>query len=479
MSDLQATALDGNRTVIERKNVETFAASLRGALLEPGQPGYDEGRFLWNGMMDKRPALIARCEGVADVIAAVNFARDNNILLAVRGGGHNVAGFGACDGGLMLDLSRMKSVRVDPANRIVRVEGGASLGEMDRETQVFGLAVPAGVVSTTGVAGLTLGGGTGWQTRKRGLTVDNLLSVDIVTADGTARVASASENPDLFWAVRGGGGNFGIVTSFEYRAYPIGPTVYLCAPFFPFDHSPKVFRAFRDLERSVPEEMGAALLFWSVPANPFFPAEHHGKPVVIPVFVYTGDPAAGETLLRPVRNWAKPLVDLSGPLPWTALQSMFDPFVPKQAQRYYWKNLYINRNDDEVLDRLIEIAATTPSRYTYLVWQPLGGAMARIGDEETAFGPRKVGTMWEFDSMWVDPAEDEKNIAWTRKGWADLQRYSNGGLYINFPGFGEEGEKLLRAAVSNANYERLAKLKAKFDPENLFRQNQNIKPAVS
>ena len=235
------------------------------------------------------------------------------------------------------------------------------------------------------------------QTRKRGLTVDNLLSVDIVTADGTARVASAGENPDLFWAVRGGGGNFGIVTSFEYRAYPIGPTVYLCAPFFPFDHSPKVFRAFRDLERSVPEEMGAALLFWSVPANRFFPAEHHGKPVVVPVFVYTGDPAAGETLLRPVRNWAKPLVDLSGPLPWTVLQSMFDPFVPKQAQRYYWKNLYINRDDDEVLDRLIEIAATTPSRYTYLVWQPLGGAMARVGDEETAFGPRKVGTMWEFE----------------------------------------------------------------------------------
>jgi FAD/FMN-containing dehydrogenase len=479
MSDLQVTTLEGDRTVIERKNVEALAASLRGALIEPGQPGYDEGRLLWNGMMDKRPALIARCEGVADVIATVNFARDNGILLAVRGGGHNVAGFGACDGGLQIDLSRMKAVHVDPASHIVRVQGGATLGDMDRETQVFGLAVPAGVVSTTGVAGLTLGGGTGWQHRKRGLTIDNLLSVDIVTADGVARVASASENPDLFWAVRGGGGNFGVVTSFEYRAHPIGPMVFLCAPFFPFAESRKIFRAFRDFERTVPEEMGAALLFWFVPANPFFPAEHHGKPVVIPIFVYTGDPATGERLLQPVREWGKPLIDLSGTYPWTVLQHMFDPFVPKKTQRYYWKNLYISRSDDDVLDRLIEIAATTPSRHTYLVWQPLGGAVARAGDDETAFGPRKVGTMFEFDSMWVDPAEDEKNIAWTREAWADLQRYSNGGLYINFPGFGEEGEQLLRAAVGNANYERLAKVKAKYDPKNLFRQNQNIKPAVS
>ncbi len=477
MSDLPAVALDGSRTTVERKSIEALASSMTGALIEAGQPGYDDGRLLWNGMMDKRPALIARCEGVADVIAAVNFARDHNILLAVRGGGHNVAGFGACDGGLTIDLSRMKAIRVEPGSRLVRVQGGATLGEMDRETQVFGLAVPAGVVSTTGVAGLTLGGGTGWQTRKRGLTIDNLLSVDIVTADGTPRVASAGENPDLFWAVRGGGGNFGVVTSFEFRAYPVGPTVYLCAPFFPFSESRSVFRAFRDFERSIPEEMGAALLFWFIPANPFFPAEHHGKPVVIPVFVYTGDAAVGEKLLGPVRKWATPLVDLSGALPWTALQSMFDPFVPKRTQRYYWKNLYINRSDDDVLDRLIEIAATTPSRHTYLVWQPLGGAMARVADDATAFGPRKVGTMWEFDSMWVDPAEDEKNIAWTRKGWADLQPFSNGGLYINFPGFGEEGEQLLRAAVSNANYERLAKVKAKYDPQNLFRQNQNIKPA--
>jgi FAD/FMN-containing dehydrogenase len=475
---MQVTNLDGEPTDLDDEAVAALAASLRGPLLRLDDAGYHEARQLWNGMMDKRPAAIVRCSGVADVIAAVNFARDQHLLLAVRGGGHNVAGNACCDGGLMIDLSAMNGVRVDLATRTVRVQGGATIGDLDRETQVFGLAVAAGVVSTTGVGGLTLGGGTGWQCRKRGLTIDNLLSVDIVTADGQVHVASATENPDLFWAVRGGGGNFGVVTSFEYQAYPLGPMVTLCAPFYPFDMSKQVIRAFRDFVKTAPEDFGAALLFWSVPANPYFPAEHHGKPTVIPVLVYSGDVADGERLTQPLRTLGAPLCDLSGPIPWTALQGMFDPFVPKRDLHYYWKNAYLNRDDDEVLDYLVDVAATLPSKYTYLVFQALGGAMGRVGAADTAFGPRDMAYMFEFDSMWSDPADADKNIAWTRQHWADLQRYSTGGLYLNFPGFGEEGEKLVRAGVGDANYDRLAKIKAKYDPNNLFRLNQNIKPAA-
>jgi FAD/FMN-containing dehydrogenase len=272
MTDLRISQIDGGQGTLEGKVIDAFKTTLRGPLLSIGDPGYDDVRQIWNGMMDKRPALIARCQGTADVISSINFARDNGILLAVRGGGHNVAGSSSCDGGLMIDLSLMNGVRVDARAGIVRAQGGCTLGDLDRETQVFGLAVPAGVVSTTGIAGLTLGGGTGWQTRKRGLTIDNLISVDIVTADGKVRVASETENNDLFWAVRGGGGNFGVVTSFEYRAYPVGPTVMLCAPFYPFEMSGRVIRAFRDFMRDAPAEFGAALLFWSVPANPYFPA---------------------------------------------------------------------------------------------------------------------------------------------------------------------------------------------------------------
>lgn len=477
MANISIVTMAGEQIHLGDERIEAFRASLRGPLIGQGADGYDKARLLWNGMMDKKPALIACCQGTADVIAAVNFARDNNLLLAVRGGGHNVTGNAACDGGLMIDLSLMRGVRVDPETQTVRAQGGATLGDLDSETQVHGLAVPAGVVSTTGIAGLTLGGGTGWQTRKRGLTIDNLLSVDIVTADGQLRVASKDENPDLFWAVRGGGGNFGVVTSFEYRAYPVGPEVWLCCPFHPFDECSEVMRAFRDFIKTAPEEFGAALLFWSVPANPYFPEEHHGKLTVIPLLVYIGDLAKGEELTEPLRKMAQPYVDLSGRYPWTGLQAMFDPFVPTAGLRYYWKNAYLRSDDDEVLDFLAEIAATLPSTHTYLVLQPLGGALNKVGSADTAFGTRDVNYMFEFDSMWPDKSDDEKNIAWTREKWEALQKYSTGGLYINFPGFGEEGESLVRAAVGDDNYHRLTQIKAKFDPGNLFRLNQNIRPA--
>jgi len=478
MAEVQISTNSGSTATIESGAVEALATGLRGPLLRAGDAGYDDARLLWNGMMDKHPALIARCTGMGDVISAVNFAREHNIVLAIRGGGHNVAGNACCEGGFMIDMALMNGVRVDPQARTVRVQGGATLAQMDRETQVFGLAVPAGVVSTTGVAGLTLGGGTGWQTRKRGLTIDNLLSVDIVTTDGQPRVANEKENADLFWAVRGGGGNFGVVTSFEFRAFPLGPNVLLFAPFYSADLARPAIRAFRDFVREAPEEFGAAFLFWFVPANPFFPAEHHGKPIVIPLLVYSGDVEKGQQLVEPLRKIGSPLVDLSGPIPWTALQGMFDPFVPKKDLQYYWKNLYLDRIDDEVLDYLVEVGSTIPSKNTYLVFQAFGGAMSKVGAADTAFGRRDMPYMFEFDSMWSDPNEAEKNIAWTRKMWAEMQKYSNGGLYLNFPGFGEEGEKLVRSALGNANYDRLAKIKAKYDPTNLFRLNQNIKPAA-
>ncbi len=478
MAGVRVSTNNGGVTVLDEKTFQPFAAGLRGALLRPGDSGYDEARRIWNGMMDKRPALIARCSGVADVIDAVNFARTHDLLVAIRGGGHNVAGNASCDDGLMIDLSLMRGVRVDPHAGTARVQGGATWGDADRETQVFGLAVPGGVVSTTGVAGLTLGGGMGWQMRKRGLTIDNLLSVDIVTADGRLLVASETENQELFWAVRGGGGNFGVVTSFEFRAHPVGPMVALCAPFYPEAMGPTVLRAWRDFMLKAPEELGGAFLFWAVPEHPFFPKEVQGKPVVIPVAIYTGKVEEGERLVQPLRNLGTPLLDLSGPIPWTAVQGMFDPFLPKSDFQYYWKSLYLETLGEETVDHVVKLAAGRPSLNTMVIFLQLGSAVSRVGAGDTAFGRRDMGYLLELDSTWKDPKASERNIAWTRQAWSDTMRYSTGGVYLNFPGFGEEGEKLVRSAVGPANYERLATLKKKYDPTNLFRVNLNIKPAA-
>lgn len=477
MAGVQVTALGGGAMTLDDETVLGFATSLHGGLVRPGDASYDDGRQLWNGMMDKRPVLVARCRGSADVIAAVNFARTHDLLMAVKGGGHGVAGRAVCDDGLLIDLSLMNGVRVDPASSTVRAQGGATLGDLDREAQVFGLAVPAGVVSTTGVGGLTLGGGTGWQMRKRGLTIDNLVSVDIVTADGQLRIASETENADLFWGLRGGGGNFGVVTSFEYRAYPVGPNVYLYCPWYPADAGATVLRAWRDFMSSAPEEFGAAFLWWSVPANPFFPEHHQGKAVVIPLIIYTGDVVDGARLVEPMRALGEPLIDLSGPIPWLAMQGLFDPFVPKEGLRYYWKSVYLNGLDEELIDHLVDVAATIPSKNTYHVILPFGGAMSRVPADATAFGRRDIPYVFEFDSMWPDAADDDRNLEWTRSAWQRTQEFSPGGLYLNFPGFGEDEETMVRSSVGDANYRRLVALKDKYDPTNLFRSNLNVKPS--
>ena len=455
--------------------VQGFTASVRGRVLASGDEGYDEARAIWNGLFDRTPALIVQCTGAADVVDAVNFARENGLLLSIKGGGHNVAGNAVNDGGLVIDLSAMRGVRVDPSTQTVRVEGGATLGDLDRETQLYGLAVPAGVVSTTGVAGLTLHGGAGHLRRKYGLTIDSLISVDIVTADGQIRTASATENEDLFWAVRGAGSNFGVVTSFEFRAHPVGPTVMVGAVFYPFDDVARLLRAWRDYVTTAPDELSSIALLWSIPPGEPFPPEHHGKPVVAVAGCYSGAVDDGEPVVQPLRELGQPLIDLSGPWPWLGLQSGFDPLFPKGAF-YYWKSRALAELSNEAIDVIADFGARRPSPLTDIVVWHQGGAMSRVGETETAYGGRDAAFLVTGEASWDDPALSDEGIGWGRAFWDAVGQYSTGGLYLNFAGLGEEKDALVRAGYG-ANYDRLAELKAKYDPTNLFRMNLNIPPA--
>ena len=457
--------------------LEAFKASLRGDLITPSDEGYDEARLIWNGMHDKRPALIARCTGVADVIDAVNFARTNNLLVAVRGGGHNVAGTGSCDGGIMIDLSLMKAVHVDPKEKTARVQGGATLGDMDRETQVFGLAAPGGNVSTTGVAGLTLGGGLGHLRRKFGLTIDNLKSVDIVTADGKFLTASENENSELFWGIRGGGGNFGVVTSFEFRLHPVGPMVTLCAPWYPVDNAKEMLAKWTKFMDEAPEEFSGLALFWTIPAAPDFPEEHHGKRALLLAGVHCGSLEEGERVIQPLRELGTPMVDMSGPMPYVAAQAAFDPFFPKGERQYYFKSQYLKNLDDDTIDALLPLAINPPAPFVLIAIWHYGGAMQRVDNAKTAFMGREAPFLFSVDAVWDDPAQNDEVIAYSRRYLAEMEPYSTGGMYVNFAGLGEEGEDLVKSAYG-ANYDRLVALKNKYDPTNLFRLNQNIKPTV-
>jgi FAD/FMN-containing dehydrogenase len=460
-------------STIDDETIQAFVTGMRGPVLRPGDTGYDDARTVQNGLIDRHPALIARCTGAADVITAVNFVRDRGLPLSVRGGGHNVAGNAVCDGGVTIDLSPMRGVHVDPRARIAHVQGGATWGDLDRETQVFGLATPGGVVSTTGIGGLTLHGGMGHLRRKHGLSLDNLIAVEIVTADGCLRHASADENADLFWAVRGAGSNFGVVTSFTFRLHPVGPTVMLCAPMYALVDGPAVLRRWRDYITTTPDEFTPLAVFWSVPEG--FPPELVDRPIVILAGVYAGPVEDGERIAQPLRELATPLMDLSGPMPFAAIQSAFDPFFPKGLLQY-WKSTYVDTLGDDLLDALCDLAASRPSpRTTMDIW-PQSGAVARVGAEATAFGPRPP-FMIAFESTWTDPAANEANISWARDAWASMQRFASRGIYLNFPGFGEEKEDLVRAAYG-PNYPRLRALKAQYDPTNLFRSNLNISPSA-
>lgn len=460
--------------VLNDAAISELRAKLGRRLITPGDASYDEARRVWNGMIDRRPAAIARCHGVADVVDCVRWANAHEALVAIRGGGHNVAGFGTCDGGLVIDLSPMKGVRVDPENRTVRAQGGATWGDVDRETQLFGLAAPGGVVSTTGIAGLTLGGGQGALRRTYGMACDSLLSADVVTADGQFRVASESENSDLFWALRGGGGNFGVVTSFEYRLHDVGPLVAFAGPVYALEHAPRVMAALREFVASAPDEVNASAVLWTIPAVPAFPAPLHGQEVLILSGVFVGPTDEGEQVLRPLREIAEPILDLSMTLPYVVLQQVFDPYFPPHELRYYWKALYLSDLSDDLTAAILDWSASRPSALSMAVVTATGGALSRIAPGATAAGDRQAPYLLEILATWRDAAESAVNIAWARDFFATMERFGSGKTNLNFPGMGED-PRFLRAAVGG-NYDRLVHVKQQYDPANRFRFNQNIDP---
>ena len=452
--------------------------TFRGRLLAPHDDGYDEARVVHNGLIDRRPRLIVRCSGTADVIDAVNLARERRLLTAVRGGGHSIAGYSVCDGGLMLDLSVMRGVWVDPGAQTVRVQGGATWGDVDREAQAFGLAVPGDVVSTTGVAGLTLGGGIGWLHRAYGLACDNLRSVEIVTADGQLRRASDAENPDLFWAVRGGGGNFGVVTAFEFTAHPVGPVVAVAAVMYPLDNAGELFRAWRAWASTAPDEAMSRALFWWMPEDPNLPPAVHNQQVFIVGAIYTGPSDKGQQVLQPLRELGTPLLDLGSEMPFRMFQAAFDPFFPKGQLASYWKSVYLNELTDDLIDLIVRRAAQRPSPRTLVHVPMLGGAMGRVADTATAFGDRSAPFMLSVDGNWVDPADTADNVAWVRDVISEVEGFSAaGGTYLNFSGREEAAAAELVQAAYGDNLQRLAGVKNQYDPDNLFRLNNNVTPA--
>jgi hypothetical protein len=452
--------------------IEELRAKLRGELTTPADATYDAARKVYNGMIDRRPALIAKCADVADVIASVNFAREKQLLLAVRGGGHNGPGLGVCDGGLVIDLSRLKGIRVDQQSRSVRVEGGCLWGDVDHATHPFGLAVPSGFISTTGVGGLTLGGGIGYLARKHGLTIDNLLGVDVVLADGRLVSASEEENADLFWAVRGGGGNFGVVTSFLFRASPVG-TVYGGPIFWPLDKAGKLLRFWRDFIQVAPEDINGWFAFATVPPVPMFPAEHQMKKVCLITWCYTGDLGEAEEVFAPIRQFSPPLMDFAGPIPFPALQSLFDGLYPAGLQ-WYWKADFFQELSDKAIELHLKYAERLPSPHSTMHLYPVNGAAQRVAKADTAFSLREAKFAEVIVGVDPDPANNPRLIQWAKDYWLALHPFSAGGGYVNM--MMDEGEDSVKAAYRD-NYARLAQVKRKYDPENLFRVNQNIRPA--
>ena len=466
--------MEENKTLCDLKNtkgmvvgydrIERFRAAFRGEVIQPGDAGYEMARKIWNASIYKHPGIIARCSGVADVVSAVNFARENDLLVAVRGGGHNVAGKALCDDGIVIDLSGMKGIHVDAKNHTARVQGGATLGDVDRETHVFGLAVPAGLISKTGIAGLTLGGGVGWLVRKYGLTCDNVLSFDIVTADGKPRVASANENEDLFWALRGGGGNFGVVTSFEFRAHPVS-TVLGGMVMYPRDRAVEVLRFYREFTQSAPVELTAYIALLHTP---------DGIPAVAVIACYCGDVTEGEKVFKPLRTFGSPMVDVIQPMPFPQMQTFLDAGFP-HGNHNYWKSTFLRDFSDDAIVVLVEHANRATSPLSGVTIEYYGGGASRVGVSETAFAQRQAQYDVVILAQWVDPGESQRHIEWAR-GLADSMRpFSSGAYLLNF--LGEEGEDKIKAAFG-PNYDRLKAIKKKYDPENFFRMNQNIKPEV-
>ncbi len=461
--------------MFDPKQVAAFAQTFRGELIGPSDAGYEDARKLYNGMIDKRPGLIARCVDVADVIAAVHFGRDSGHLVAIRGGGHNGPGLGSCDDGLVIDLSRLKGVRVDPVARTVRVEPGCTQGDVEHAAAAFGLAVPAGIVSTTGVAGLTLGGGTGYLTRAYGLTIDNLIEADVVLADGRFVTASEKENSDLFWALRGGGGNFGVVTSFLFRAHPVA-SVYAGPIFWDLKDAKKVMQTYRDLIANASPELGLFVGLKTVPPTDPFPREHWGKKAAALIGAYNGSADNGIAAMKPFRDaLPAPLFDWMSEMPFTSMQSLFDPFFPKGLQ-WYWKGDYVKELPDGAIDAHIASIAKAPSNLCLMHLYPIDAAVHRVGAADTAWATRDARWSMVIAAVDSDPKNAGELKKWGRAYWQAVHPFNLGGAYVNFM-MDDENEGRIQASYG-ANYPRLAEIKRKYDPSNLFRVNQNIAPAA-
>jgi FAD/FMN-containing dehydrogenase len=470
MATTSLASLEGQRLELSDESLSALRMQLRGEALTPSDPGYENARVPFNAMHVDRPTLVVRPTGTADVVDAVNFARENAVELTVRGGGHSIAGLSSSDGGMVVDLSLMRGVEVDPEARVARVQGGALLGDVDRETQAFGLATPSGGVSHTGVAGLTLGGGYGWLRRKYGLACDNLVAAQVVCADGHVRAASADVNADLFWAIRGGGGNFGIVSSFT---------------FYPLAEAADLLRGYREFVEAAPDEVSAEAIIVSstMPADPHLPEPVHEQQCLIVAAVHAGDPNEGTKALQPLRELGTPLADISQPMPFTVVQSAFDGFFPRGQLQAYWKSLYLTEFSGDAIDVIVERAQVRPagrSEFELVYWDifPMGGAVNRVDPAATAFSERSAPYLVAVDANWTDPADNADNIAWVRQSSSELDaRFGTGSTYLNFSG-GEDGRR--DVGVENAlasNLRRLAEIKATYDPDNFFRRNNNIAPA--
>ena len=460
------------KTMLASETVKEFGESLRGFILEPQDKGYDDARKVYNGMISKRPRMIVYCKDVADVMSSVNFARINNILLSIRSGGHNAGGLGICDDGLVIDLSALKHTRVDPVAKTVVAGGGCTWGDIDHATHAFGMATPSGIIATTGVGGLTTGGGIGHLTRNCGLSIDNLLSVDIILADGSFTTANATENEDLFWAVRGGGGNFGVITAFTFKLHPI-KMVYAGPMLYEMSETKDIMKWYSSLIKKAPDDLNGFFAFLTVPPVPPFPEHLYLKKMCGIVWAYTGPMDKAEEIFKPIREFRKPTLDLVGQLPHPTLQGMFDPLYPPGYQ-WYWRADFVNELSDKAIEEHIRFGNALPSMLSTMHLYPVNGAASRVNKMDTAWNYRDATWSMVIVGVDPDPANKEKITAWTKQYWEALHPYSAGGAYVNF--MMDEGEHRVKASYGD-NYERLALIKKKYDPDNLFRVNQNIKPA--
>lgn len=468
MKNLEISTREEGSTAVPMSAVEELAGGMRGSILMPASDEYDDARRIWNGMIDRCPAIIARCAGTADVVDAVNFAREHDLLLAVRGGGHNVAGNAVCDGGLMIDLSAMRGVHVDPGARTARAAGGATWGDFDAETQIYGLATTGGLISDTGVAGLTLGGGIGWLTPSYGLACDNLVSVDVVTAVGSVVTASEDENADLLWALKGGGGNFGVATSFEFSVYPVGPLLFGGMAIYPLADAHGILRQFVNYMDQSPDEVGGLAGFTSTP---------DGDPVIALIAVYNGPVDEGERALAPLRSFSRPIMDTFAMTRYRKIQTLFDAGTPA-GLRYYWKSSFLDRLPEEALEIVIEQARVRPSPLSKIFLEFMGGALLRVPREATVFDHRTSPYNLLIIGSWEDSSEDDVNRSWARESWQAMQTHASEGVYVNYLGTeADEGGNRVPAAYGPGKLEKLVALKRKYDPTNLFRMNQNISPS--